>query len=293
MMDVLVFGTAAAYRKFREEINIENLNASFLFCDVTKVKLPITLKKIKMVIILPEPFFLEKPWFSYLIGVITTLRVDSFFYLFPDQDLSLPDWIDKRMEKISDPKIFFMKLKTAYQSFLLEELQLKARRELLNRGFFVNVPELCECLTEQDMGLVQLFLQAGFSPSCSTRKGVPMLAYCLRKGAFEAFNFLVAKGADVYAISQDRNFSLVMEAASIKNAKYVQKTILFGIDVNVISKEGQTALMLAVSQDDPESCRLLLEAGADKSIVDSMGMTAFDYGNLFGSSEVKALLAEK
>lgn len=292
-MNVLVFGTVTAYERFKEEINIENLHASFAFCDVTEVRLPITLKKIKMVIILPESSFLKKPWFSYLIGVITTLRVDSFFYLFPNQDLQLPDWIDEKMGTITDPKIFFMKLKTAYQSYLLEERQRKARRELFNRGFFVNVPELCECLTAQDMDLVQLFLQAGFSPSCTTRKGVPMLAYCLRKGAFDAFNFLIEKGADVYALSQDRNFSLVMEAASIKNSKYVEKTILFGVDVNVISKEGQTALMLAVSQDDAKACQLLLDAGADKTIVDSMGMTAIDYGNLFGSPEIKALLAEK
>jgi len=50
-----------------------------------------------------------------------------------------------------------------------------------------------------------------------------------------------------------------------------------GIDINKPDETGKTALMEAAADGDIETCQLLISKGADASIKDKKGKTAFDY----------------
>eukprot|EP00042_Codosiga_hollandica_P022641 m.85320 g.85320 ORF g.85320 m.85320 type:complete len:259 (+) comp50871_c0_seq3:10-786(+) len=65
-----------------------------------------------------------------------------------------------------------------------------------------------------------------------------------------------------------------------------------GIDINVVSKTGLTALMLAANIDDASSARELLEAGADHTPQQQQGLTALDIARTGQKSEVIEVIEE-
>jgi ankyrin repeat protein len=62
-----------------------------------------------------------------------------------------------------------------------------------------------------------------------------------------------------------------------------------GIDVNLRSKDGQTALIVAVGAGEEKMAEALLKAGADPDISDSLGASARKYAVLFHRSSMLAL----
>jgi hypothetical protein len=58
-----------------------------------------------------------------------------------------------------------------------------------------------------------------------------------------------------------------------------------GAKVNTQNKDGQTALMILVTQHDVDYIRKALHAGADASIKDVQGRTALDYLRLASCGE--------
>jgi ankyrin repeat protein len=54
-----------------------------------------------------------------------------------------------------------------------------------------------------------------------------------------------------------------------------------GADANIQSKDGQTALIVAVGADEEGTVEVLLKAGANPDIADHMGMSARKYASLF------------
>lgn len=56
---------------------------------------------------------------------------------------------------------------------------------------------------------------------------------------------------------------------------------------------GQTPLMIAARKNKAEACRLLLDAGADESLVDSNGCTALDLALAAGAHETLAVFASR
>jgi ankyrin repeat protein len=60
-----------------------------------------------------------------------------------------------------------------------------------------------------------------------------------------------------------------------------------GVDVNMIGPDGWTPLMIAAEQDDVHAVKYLLDRGADPSIKNDYGRTAFD---ITTSSQVKRLV---
>lgn len=79
------------------------------------------------------------------------------------------------------------------------------------------------------------------------------------------------------------------------NEKETAKRLFNLGDVNIKARtSGQTALMLAASHGRVETCKLLLECGADPSMQDYDGSTALMCGSEIGNEEVvKCLLAHK
>jgi len=73
----------------------------------------------------------------------------------------------------------------------------------------------------------------------------------------------------------------------------VEELLDRGADLNLRSKNGQTALMLAIGEGKSEIAQLLIHRGADLSPVDALGMTAKKYAELFKQGETLALIEDR
>ena len=70
----------------------------------------------------------------------------------------------------------------------------------------------------------------------------------------------------------------------------VQKLLENGADINRPDAPGWTPLMECIMDDMPELCRVLLDAGADKSIANARGATAGMLVQKFGRQSMMGML---
>ena len=100
---------------------------------------------------------------------------------------------------------------------------------------------------------------------------------------------LMKEGALLNATSKDRNYTALMDAAQIGEVKITKVLLEHKADPNIQSKDGQTALILAVGRQDVEIIEMLLKNNSDCNLKDSMGMSSLDYANLFKNEEILKL----
>ena len=93
-------------------------------------------------------------------------------------------------------------------------------------------------------------------------------------------------GAEVNLYSEDRSYSALMEAAQLGDLKTAQLLFSKNANTNIQSKDGQTALILAVGRQDVPMVKLLIEHNADWNIADRLGMSALGYAKLFNNKEI-------
>ena len=83
-----------------------------------------------------------------------------------------------------------------------------------------------------------------------------------------------------------------MDAASAKNIEMTKILIRRGSKINVQSKSEQTALMMAVGRGCLEIVKLLLDAKADITLKDVLGMTALRYAQIIENESIQNYLKE-
>ena len=81
-----------------------------------------------------------------------------------------------------------------------------------------------------------------------------------------------------------------MDAVWRGNETLTSLLIEKGADVNTISKEGQSNLVLAVGADRYKIIEMLAKAGADPDVKDMMGMSAYNYATLFKKEKIVEIL---
>ena len=87
----------------------------------------------------------------------------------------------------------------------------------------------------------------------------------------------------------------IIPASERGHVDYVRRVARTGIDVNHVNDLGWTALLEAVILGDggprhQEIIRILLDAGADRSLADNDGVTALEHARARGYTEIAALL---
>ncbi len=179
------------------------------------------------------------------------------------------------------------------ESYALSEARNEARNRLLELGVSFNQDALAESVKEGKLQAVSLFIDAGLSPDAKDKHGVTMLCAAIRANHGNIMRLLLERGANIDLQSEDRLNSPVMDATAMGANELLAELLAKGPDLNLKSKDGQTALVIAVGRNDAESVRLLLEAGADPDIEDKLGFTARKYAKLFHNPSIVALMDGK
>ncbi len=166
----------------------------------------------------------------------------------------------------------------------------EARDYLNGCGIPLAAQNFAVAVENGDQLLCSYFFAAGIDVNARDSLGTPMLNVAARADKLDMINWLLERGADINAVSEDRGYTALMDAVWRGNEEITRVLTERGAELNTVNKEGQTNLVLAVGADRIAICRILAEHGADPDIPDSMGMSAYGYANLFKKKEIVAVL---
>ncbi|MGP1431322.1 ankyrin repeat domain-containing protein [Treponema sp.] len=178
------------------------------------------------------------------------------------------------------------------KSFLCIEEKKLARKELMDKGFPCVNTNFVAAVQDGQYEIVRLFLAAGFNASLRDTRGTPVLSLAIRNAQYDVAALLIASGAAIDSCAEDRSYSALMEAAQLGDLKTAALLLEKHADTNIQSKDGQTALILAVGRQDIPMVQLLSEHHADWLLADSLGMSALAYAKLFRNSRILAFIPD-
>lgn len=228
------------------------------------------------------------PILAYLTGYIHGKGIPSFISGLKKEQVMLSDiliWHENAKE-LTDS------LEENFPSFIAEEKKLEAKKKLFNAGIPFTPDTFSIHIAQENMDICEDFLEAGMDINCRDSAGTPMLCIAARSGKKEAIEWLVQNGAEINAISKDRGYSAVMDAVWKMNAEIVELLIKLGANLNFVSNDGQTALIVATGSSNSKICEMLAKNGADPCYKDHMGMSALDYARLFKKNALVDLYQE-
>ena len=166
---------------------------------------------------------------------------------------------------------------------------VKAKHNLLHMGIPISSDSLAQCVHEGRLREVSFFLAAGFSPDTRNKAGVPLLNIAARTGNREMLRFLILTGAEMDIQAEDRGSSPLIDGVIGKFNELAADLVKAGANLNIQSKDGQTALVVAVGAGNEKMVEVLLKAGANPDIADHMGFSARKYAALFHKSSITFL----
>jgi uncharacterized protein len=230
---------------------------------------------------------LAATWFAFATGYGYSRNISYTLARF-DQDCALPPFLSglRVLESLADIEEYY---KAEMKSWLIQDERRASRAALLEMGISCHNDSLAQCARDGDTKAVELFLKAGFPPDIHDKYGVPLLCLAARGKHLAVAEVLLARGAQLDLQSEDRGYSPLMDAAQAGSADLVKLFIDKGADPNLKSKDGQTALVVAVGRNDAEVAKLLVAGGADPDIPDKLGLSARKYAALFKNPAILSL----
>lgn len=240
---------------------------------------------------------LKARWIPYITGYSHERtqddfrRINSVFFIDPVKG-ALPYWLRHTAVVKSYIQLneYFLKIKTLWHSYNDRYI---ARRFLKDMGYErLNTPVLLGD-KQKDLLLLELYIEGGGNPNYIDEEGVPLLCKILRKDEKKLAYHLIERGANVTLVAADRGTNALMEAASRGHGDLAAHLIKLGSPIDLPSKEGQTALILAMGNQYKDTARVLIEAGADGTLIDNLGMSALKYAQLYGFRKLVDLIRGK
>lgn len=238
------------------------------------------------IVILMSSGTLRKQWFSLLAGV--GIGSERELHIYEGNLSRSPEYPHYLAEahRVRTADELVKRLKTIYAYQAQQQRVEEARDHLVSLGFCLNENAFAHAVAEGNLEAVDLFLKTGMSPDSANSEGLPVLNTAVRNHQDEVAKLLVERGADVNVTSADRSNSPLMEAAGRGMQELVELFLDQNALVNLQSRNGQTALMLAVAEGFEETALLLLQHGADPYVSDKLGMSARKYAELYRHSRV-------
>lgn len=231
----------------------------------------------------------DNPFLLYASGFISGKNIPAFVpkYLKNDNKLIL-----KSFEAFESVDKLLTKLEKNYPAYLKEEAKKTAHKKLFDEGIPFTPDSFSFHIAKENEKICNMFLEAGMDVNCRDAAGTPMICIAARSGRKSMIEWLLSEGADINAVSKDRGYSAVMDAVWKSSPDIVKFLIEKGANLNFISNDGQTALIVATGASNPRICELLVKNGADPTYKDRMGMSSLDYARLFKKTELAKLYEE-
>lgn len=234
---------------------------------------------------------LSTSWLAFVAGFCAGSKQSLAFYQ-AGATVELPPYLAAFPSLVGHDE-----LQAYYQSekaeWLVRDERREARTALLEMGISCHGDSLAQCVRDGDTRAVELFLRAGFPPDARDKHGVTLLCLAARSKHIAVAQLLLERGAQLDFQSEDRGYSPLMDAVLVGSIELVDLFLAKGADPDLSSKDGQTALVVAVGRGDAEAARRLLDYGADPDIPDKLGLSARKYAELFKVPAVVALFGAR
>lgn len=125
---------------------------------------------------------------------------------------------------------------------------------------------------EGNISMMALFLSRGANVNAVNVHGETALLHASWKGHLDAVRWLIAQGAQ--PVRQGKAWSALHYAAFAGHAAIVRYLLTQGAEVNALSPNGSTPLMMAAREGQAEVATTLLKAGAQGGIANDNGENA-------------------
>ncbi len=245
------------------------------------------LEKASHYLVLASPSSLEASWFAFAAGFGYSRGSSFALYRF-DPACEFPHYLSG-LPVLDDLDELAAYYRDEMSVWLIQEDRRASRAALLEMGISCHNDSLAQCARDGDTRAVELFLKAGFPSDARDKYGVPLLCLAARGKHRAVAELLLDRGAPIDLQSEDRGYSPLMDAAQAGSADLVGLFLDRGAEPNLVSKDGQTALVVAVGRNDAEVARLLVAGGADPDLADKLGLTARKYAALFKNPAILSL----
>lgn len=176
-------------------------------------------------------------------------------------------------------------------------------------------------IKQDDAGAITSLLKRGFDPNTPNGEGLPGLYLALREPSPKVAEALIAWPKTNLEVRTLQDESPLMMAALKGHLALAKKLIERGADVNkpgwtalhyaatnghlaimelllenhayidAESPNGSTPLMMAAHYGTPAAVKLLLEAGADPTLKNQLGLTAIDFAHRANRKDLVELIA--
>ena len=147
-----------------------------------------------------------------------------------------------------------------------------------------------ELLKNDDYLGIKKYIKSGGDLSETNEAGESVLACALRAQCdMETLMLLIESGADIFDFD-DEGVSVFDMAVTYDNKEMVRYLIEQGKDVNETTRKSRfTALMAAACYGRVEIAKILIEHGADQEAKDSKGFTAVDFARKMNKKSILEL----
>lgn len=152
----------------------------------------------------------------------------------------------------------------------------------INTEFKSGQTFLLKAVTAGNIDIVSLLIDQGANVNYQDSLGNTALSYASRENIIEIVSLLINKGAkvDMQDNSGNTPLSLALTYNYRCNMEVAEFLIKNGANINNQDKNGYTPLINAVIQKKQENVNLLMDKGANISIVNNNGVTAYDIAAL-------------
>jgi ankyrin repeat protein len=129
---------------------------------------------------------------------------------------------------------------------------------------------LIDAVKAGDQGAVAVLLQRGAEVDASEADGTTPLMWAAYGGDVAIARLLVTAGAKV-AATNAYGATAMAEAAALGDPALIELLLEAGVDANTANPEGETALMAVARTGNVAAARLLIDAGADVDATEAWG----------------------